>query len=136
MKFQILPHLLLLALLSPTNSFFLTPPHAKPAPLHSTPASSVSAVPSTDAFAKIPDPTALSPRWTKKTKQLATLGPVSSPHSKIESLFLVGADIFRLNFSHGSNPEKLDLLNIIRQIEEKHNYPIAILGDLQGPKLR
>ena len=54
----------------------------------------------------------------------------------IEKLFLAGADVFRLNFSHGSQEQKLELLLIIREIEEKYSHPIAILGDLQGPKLR
>ena len=77
-----------------------------------------------------------SPRWRKKTKQLATLGPASSTFEMIEKLFLAGADIFRLNFSHGEHAQKKELLDIIRQVEEKYDHPIAILGDLQGPKLR
>jgi pyruvate kinase len=75
-------------------------------------------------------------RWRKKTKQLATLGPASSTMEMIETLFLAGADVFRLNFSHGSQEQKLKLLQIIREIEEKYSHPIAVLGDLQGPKLR
>jgi len=54
----------------------------------------------------------------------------------IETLFLAGADIFRLNFSHGSQEQKKELLMHIREVEEKYSHPIAILGDLQGPKLR
>jgi len=75
-------------------------------------------------------------RWRKKTKQLATLGPASSSFEMIERLFLAGADVFRLNFSHGEHQQKKELLDIIRQIEEKYDHPIAVLGDLQGPKLR
>jgi len=75
-------------------------------------------------------------RWRKSTKQLATLGPASSSKEMIEKLFLAGADVFRLNFSHGSQEQKKELLITIRQIEEKYSHPIAILGDLQGPKLR
>ncbi len=78
----------------------------------------------------------LAQRWRKSTKQLATLGPASSTKEMIEKLFLAGADVFRLNFSHGSQEQKLELLNIIREVEEKYSHPIAILGDLQGPKLR
>lgn len=77
-----------------------------------------------------------SPRWRKKTKQVATLGPVSSSFEMIEKLFLAGADVFRLNFSHGEHAQKKELLDIIRLVEEKFDHPIAILGDLQGPKLR
>lgn len=54
----------------------------------------------------------------------------------IETLFLAGADLFRLNFSHGSQEQKKELLMTIREIEEKYAHPIGILGDLQGPKLR
>mmetsp|Transcript_6437 Transcript_6437/g.11196 ORF Transcript_6437/g.11196 Transcript_6437/m.11196 type:complete len:596 (+) Transcript_6437:91-1878(+) len=75
-------------------------------------------------------------RWRKRTKQLATLGPASDTFEMIETLFLAGADIFRLNFSHGSQEQKLDLLRMIREVEEKYSHPIAVLGDLQGPKLR
>jgi pyruvate kinase len=75
-------------------------------------------------------------RWRKRTKQLATLGPASSSLEMIETLFLAGADIFRLNFSHGSQEQKKELLMMIREVEEKYSHPIAVLGDLQGPKLR
>jgi len=77
-----------------------------------------------------------SPRWRKKTKQLATLGPASSSFEMIEKLFLAGADVFRLNFSHGEHDQKKELLDIIREVEAKYDHPIAVLGDLQGPKLR
>ena len=83
-----------------------------------------------------PDNFKLSQRWRKKTKQLATLGPASSSFEMIEKLFLSGADVFRLNFSHGEHQQKKELLDIIRQVEAKYDHPIAILGDLQGPKLR
>jgi pyruvate kinase len=49
----------------------------------------------------------------------------------IEKLFLSGADIFRLNFSHGEHPEKANLVKLIRQVEKKYDHPIGILGDLQ-----
>mmetsp|Transcript_2844 Transcript_2844/g.4355 ORF Transcript_2844/g.4355 Transcript_2844/m.4355 type:complete len:580 (-) Transcript_2844:159-1898(-) len=75
-------------------------------------------------------------RFRKATKQLATLGPASNSLQMIEKLFLSGADVFRLNFSHGEHAEKAELVKMIRTIEEKYNHPIAILGDLQGPKLR
>ncbi|KAL7533280.1 hypothetical protein ACHAWF_004440 [Thalassiosira exigua] len=77
-----------------------------------------------------------SPRWRKRTKQLATLGPASSSFEMIEKLFLAGSDVFRLNFSHGEHAQKKELLDIIRQVEAKYEHPIAVLGDLQGPKLR
>jgi Pyruvate kinase, barrel domain len=84
----------------------------------------------------VANPPVVAQRWRKSTKQVATLGPASSNREMIEKLFLAGADVFRLNFSHGSQEQKRELLQIIRDIEEKYSHPIAILGDLQGPKLR
>jgi hypothetical protein len=46
-------------------------------------------------------------------------------------LFFTGADIFRLNFSHGEHQQKADLVDIIRAVEKKYDHPIAILADLQ-----
>lgn len=81
-------------------------------------------------------PTATKERWLKSTKQLATLGPASSTIEMLEALFLAGVDVFRLNFSHGKHEEKAELVRKIRQVETKYGRPIAILADLQGPKLR
>lgn len=89
----------------------------------------------TDASNKYPIEV-ISRRFQKSTKQLATLGPASNNVEMIEKLFLSGADIFRLNFSHGEHAEKAKLVDMIRTVEKKYNHPIAILGDLQGPKLR
>uniref|UniRef100_A0A7S2FZM7 Pyruvate kinase n=1 Tax=Florenciella parvula TaxID=236787 RepID=A0A7S2FZM7_9STRA len=75
-------------------------------------------------------------RWTKNTKQLATVGPASSTYAMLEKLFVAGVDVFRLNFSHGGHEEKAELVGIIRQLEANYNHPIGILADLQGPKQR
>ncbi len=72
----------------------------------------------------------------RNTKIIATLGPTSSSPAKIHSLFQAGADIFRLNFSHGSHEDHRKRVYHIRQYEKRLGRPIAILGDLQGPKLR
>jgi pyruvate kinase len=64
------------------------------------------------------------------------LGPSSSDYDTIKALHLAGADVFRLNMSHGSHEEIAERHEIIRQIEAELNSPIAILADLQGPKLR
>ena len=72
----------------------------------------------------------------RNTKIIATLGPSSSSPSKIHSLFKAGADIFRLNFSHGNHLDHRKRVFHIRQYEKRINRPIAILGDLQGPKIR
>ena len=72
----------------------------------------------------------------RNTKIIATLGPSSSSPIKIHSLFQAGADIFRLNFSHGTHEDHRRRVYHIRQYEKRLGRPIAILGDLQGPKLR
>jgi pyruvate kinase len=75
-------------------------------------------------------------RRHRSAKILATLGPASSSPLILEKLFLEGADVFRLNFSHGSAEDHKARFEMIRSIERKHGRPIAILVDLQGPKLR
>jgi hypothetical protein len=90
----------------------------------------------TGSAAVTPNAHKLGQRWRKKTKQLATLGPASCSFEMIEKLFLAGADVFRLNFSHGEHAQKKELLDVIRAVEAKYDHPIAVLGDLQGPKLR
>jgi len=75
-------------------------------------------------------------RRNRNAKVIATLGPASSTPQAIESLFVAGADVFRLNFSHGSHADHQARIDIIRALEEKVQRPIAILADLQGPKLR
>ena len=72
----------------------------------------------------------------RNTKIIATLGPSSSSPLKIHSLFQAGADIFRLNFSHGTLSDHRKKVFHIRQYEKRLGRPIAILGDLQGPKIR
>jgi pyruvate kinase len=103
-------------------------------PMMTTPAATVGT--STTTASVTPNASKLGQRWRKKTKQLATLGPASSSFEMIEKLFLAGADVFRLNFSHGEHAQKKELLDVIRQVEQKYDHPIAVLGDLQGPKLR
>lgn len=67
---------------------------------------------------------------------MATLGPASSDRESIKALFEAGADVFRLNFSHGTHADHAARLALIRSIEHEVGRPIAILLDLQGPKLR
>ncbi len=76
------------------------------------------------------------PRTTRKTKIVATVGPVSSSPEMIRKLMKAGVDIFRLNFSHGENAQKLELIHIIRQVSDTLGRQAGILGDLQGPKIR
>ncbi len=73
---------------------------------------------------------------TRSVKIVATLGPASETYDMIRALHEAGADVFRLNMSHGSHAEIAEKHKIIRQVEEDLDSPIAILADLQGPKLR
>ncbi|SEN35452.1 pyruvate kinase [Palleronia salina] len=75
-------------------------------------------------------------RRLRKIKIVATLGPASSDYDTIRALFEAGADVFRLNMSHGEHSDIAERHSIIRQIEKDTGRPIAILADLQGPKLR
>ncbi len=72
----------------------------------------------------------------RSTKIVATLGPASSTEKAIETLARAGANLFRLNFSHGSHNEQAARIEAIRSVEEKIGRPIGILADLQGPKYR
>jgi pyruvate kinase len=72
----------------------------------------------------------------RKAKILATLGPASASDEMIRALFVEGADVFRLNFSHGTHSDHARRYESIRKIEAELNRPIGILLDLQGPKLR
>ena len=72
----------------------------------------------------------------RQTKIVATLGPASSDAKSIAALFCAGADVFRLNFSHGSHAEHKRRVAIIRRLEKEYDRPIGIIADMQGPKLR
>lgn len=75
-------------------------------------------------------------RRLRNVKIVATLGPASSDYATIRALFEAGADVFRLNMSHGTHDDIRARHEIIRKIEVDTGRPIAILADLQGPKLR
>ena len=70
------------------------------------------------------------------TKILATIGPSSATKEQIARLVDAGVDAFRINFSHGSHAEHKERIKIIRALEKEKGRFIAILADLQGPKLR
>ena len=75
-------------------------------------------------------------RRNRNVKIVATLGPSSDSYEMIRALFEAGADVFRLNMSHGSHDEIRVRHATIRKVEEDVGQPICILADLQGPKLR
>ncbi len=70
------------------------------------------------------------------TKIVATLGPASSTRERLRALFEAGADVFRLNFSHGTHEDHRARVDLLRALEKEYKHPVAILMDLQGPKLR
>jgi pyruvate kinase len=71
-----------------------------------------------------------------RTKIVATLGPASAKPEVLFSMFNAGLDVCRLNFSHGSQAVHQEVLDTIRSLNEKYDYNVGILADLQGPKIR
>lgn len=71
-----------------------------------------------------------------RTKIVATVGPACDTYEKLLELVRAGVNVFRLNFSHGTHEDKARIIEHIRRINVNEPYNIAILGDLQGPKLR
>ncbi|GAB4132911.1 MAG: pyruvate kinase [Bacteroidia bacterium] len=71
-----------------------------------------------------------------RTKIVATLGPASSSSEVLEEMVKAGADVFRINFSHGDYSAVEEVIAKIREVNRKLGTHVAILGDLQGPKLR
>lgn len=72
----------------------------------------------------------------RKAKIVATIGPASSDAATLEAMFRAGADVFRLNFSHGTHADHAARLALLRRLETDIGRPIGVLLDLQGPKLR
>lgn len=72
----------------------------------------------------------------KKTKIVATLGPATSTKEVLKRMLDEGVDVFRINFSHADYADVEERITMIRELNEEFGYNVAILGDLQGPKLR
>ncbi len=72
----------------------------------------------------------------RHTKIVATVGPASDNEERLYQLMEAGADVFRLNFSHGDHQKKTEIIRHIRTLSKKRQRAVAILGDLQGPKIR
>lgn len=73
---------------------------------------------------------------SRRAKIVATLGPASRSESVFRELVRAGLDVARLNFSHGTHPEKMALIEMVRKVAKEEGKVISILGDLQGPKIR
>lgn len=71
-----------------------------------------------------------------KTKIIATVGPASNSKEMLKNLILAGVDVFRLNFSHGSHEDHLKVINYVRELNQEMGTTVALLQDLQGPKIR
>lgn len=72
----------------------------------------------------------------RRTKIVSTLGPASESYEVLEKLILAGVNVVRLNFSHGSPDDHRRRAEMVREIAAKHGLFVAVLGDLQGPKIR
>src|SRR4051794_5053824 len=72
----------------------------------------------------------------RRTKILATLGPACNNEETIYRLMTSGVDAFRLNFSHGSNEDKMRIIKTVRECATSIGRYVPIVGDIQGPKLR
>src|SRR3982074_2437158 len=75
-------------------------------------------------------------RRQRFTKIVATLGPASASNERLRALFEAGADVFRLNFSHGVHDDHRQRVEQLRALEKHYKHPVAILMDLQGPTPR
>ena len=72
----------------------------------------------------------------RNTKIVATLGPASSDPAVLERLIRAGVDVVRLNFSHGKAQDHIDRATLVREVAARVGKPVAIMADLQGPKIR
>src|SRR5499426_182083 len=72
----------------------------------------------------------------RRTKIVGTIGPASRDTAELDRLIAAGLDVARLNFSHGTHEEHADVIRKIREGETRWGRPVAILQDLQGPKIR
>ena len=72
----------------------------------------------------------------RKAKIVTTIGPASQDEAVLRKLIEAGADVARLNFSHGTHEEHAEKIVLIRRLSAELNKPVSILQDLQGPKLR
>lgn len=72
----------------------------------------------------------------KKTKIIATVGPATSSKETLKTIINEGVNVIRINFSHGKHEDHLEVINRVREINKEEQSHVAILGDLQGPKIR
>ena len=75
-------------------------------------------------------------RQLNKSKIVATVGPASNNKETLKQLIIAGADVFRLNFSHGTHDNHKKVIDLVRELNEEMGTHVALLQDLQGPKIR
>ena len=75
-------------------------------------------------------------RVFKRTKIVTTIGPSSNSKEILLAMVNAGANVCRINFSHGSYEDHLETIKLVREINKEHKKHTAILADLQGPKIR
>ena len=76
------------------------------------------------------------PTRKRRTKIVTTLGPATDRPGVLEELIRAGANVVRLNFSHGTFEDHQKRVQMVREASAKLDMPVAIMGDLQGPKIR
>src|SRR6185436_18004615 len=97
-----------------------------PVPAHPVPAPLIAAPTTTRPETPMP----------RATKIVATLGPASSSPEVLTQMILAGVDVVRLNFSHGKAQDHIDRATLVREMAKKAGKQVAIMADLQGPKIR
>ena len=78
----------------------------------------------------------MTPAWIPRTKIVCTLGPASATEEALRGLAEAGMNVARLNFSHGTHEQHAETIALLRQVADSMDRPIAIIGDLQGPRIR
>src|SRR5690349_25176834 len=78
----------------------------------------------------------MSAQAPRRTKIVATIGPASSSHDVVRDLVRAGMDAARLNMSHGGHDDHRARAELVRRVQEEEDRPLALIADLQGPKLR
>jgi len=72
----------------------------------------------------------------RRTKIVCTLGPASQGRAELDRLVAAGLDVARVNFSHGTHAQHAEVIRLLREGEARWGRPVAVLQDLQGPKIR
>src|SRR5262249_54261646 len=85
---------------------------------------------------RVPPRRALTMPALRRTKIVATIGPASATHAKVRALAEAGMDAARLNLSHGSHEDHAASAALVRRVQAELGRPLALIADLQGPKLR